>query len=58
MVSYKDLLIKQIHELEIKISEAKNNKIELEKKLQKLLVAEFEEDTPESKAKEQQLLKG
>lgn len=55
-MSYRDLLIRQIRELETKIAEAQGDKAVLEKELQKLKVAEFEEDMRESN--DQHLLKG
>lgn len=55
-MSYRELLLKQIRELEIKIAEAQGDKMQLEKELQKLKVAEFEEDMRESS--DQHLLKG
>ena len=56
IMSYRELLLKQIRELEIKIAEAQGDKMQLEKELQKLKVAEFEEDMRESS--DQHLLKG
>jgi hypothetical protein len=55
-MSYRELLVKQIRELERKIAEAQGDKNQLEKELQKLQVAEFEEDMRESA--DQRLLKG
>ena len=43
-MSYKELLKKQIAELEQKIQSAKGEKSELEKQLNKLRLTEFEED--------------
>jgi len=55
-MSYKDLLVKRIRELERKIAEAQGDKAQLEQELSKLQIAEFEEDMRESS--DQQLLKG
>ena len=55
-MSYRKLLVKQIRELEEKIAEAQGDKVQLEKELQKLKVAEFEEDMRESD--DRHLLKG
>ena len=55
-MSYRELLLKQIRELERKISEAQGDKAVLEKELNRLQVAEFEEDLRETN--EQRLLKG
>lgn len=46
-MSYKDILKKQIQELEEKISDAKEEKFELQRKLNILKVLEFEEDIKE-----------
>lgn len=54
-MSYRDILLKQIRELEKKIEEAQGDKVQLEKELQRLKLAEFEEDIRETG---QQLLKG
>jgi len=43
-MSYRDILKKQIAELEQKIQSAKGEKSELEKQLNKLRLTEFEED--------------
>lgn len=56
-MSYKELLLKQIRELEIKIAEAQGDRADLIKELNRLQVAEFEEDMRESD-NNQQLLKG
>lgn len=53
---YKDLLQKQIKELEERIAKFNGDKSILENQLQKLRMAEFEEDIRESDTK--QLLKG
>lgn len=55
-MSYKEILKRQIQELEGKIAAAQGEKSELERQLNKLRVAEFEEDLKEQS--EQQLLKG
>lgn len=55
-MSYKQILKKQIQELEEKISDAKEEKAELQKQLNKLKVLEFEEDIKETD--NIQLLKG
>jgi len=55
-MSYRNLLLKQIAELEQKISNDTADKAELEKQLTKLKLAEFEEEMAESN--EQQFLKG
>jgi|TARA_R110000868_G_scaffold181319_1_gene422209 hypothetical protein len=55
-MSYRDILKKQIAELEQKIQSAKGEKSELEKQLNKLKVAEFEEDMATEST--QTLLKG
>jgi len=47
-MSYRDILKKQIQELEQKISNDIAEKDELEKQLHKLKLAEFEEDMRES----------
>lgn len=56
-MSYRELLLKQITELEQKIASDMADKAELEKQLQKLKLAEFEEDMREE-AEIQHLLKG
>ena len=56
IMSYRDILKKQIAELEQKIQSAKGEKTELEKQLNKLKVAEFEEDMATEST--QTLLKG
>ncbi len=56
IMSYRDILKKQIAELEQKIQLAKGEKTELEKQLNKLKVAEFEEDMATEST--QTLLKG
>ena len=55
-MSYREMLLKQIRELEIKIAEAQGDKAVLEKELNRLQIAEFEEEMRESS--EQRLLKG
>jgi hypothetical protein len=55
-MSYRELLIKKIQALEEKILEAQNDKLELEKELNRLKIAEFEEEMRESN--ENRLLKG
>lgn len=55
-MSYRDLLISQIAELEKKIQQAQGDKQMLETQLQRLKVAEFEES--EREVSEQTLLKG
>lgn len=55
-MSYKEILKKQIAELEEKIQSAKGEKSELEKQLNKLKLAEFEEDLATEST--QTLLKG
>lgn len=47
-MSYRDILKKQIQELEQKIANDTSEKEELEKQLQKLKLSEFEEDMRES----------
>ena len=54
--SYKRLLKQQIKELEIHIEQSTEKKEELQKELNKLRIAEFEEDMREESI--QQLLKG
>ena len=54
-MSYRNLLLKQIAELEQKIASNTADKAELEQQLQKLKLSEFEEDMRESN--EQVLLK-
>lgn len=56
IMSYKDILKKQIADLEQKIQSAQGEKSELEKQLNKLKVAEFEEDMATEST--QTLLKG
>lgn len=56
IMSYRDILKKQIAELEQKIQSAQGEKSELEKQLNKLKVAEFEEDMATEST--QTLLKG
>ena len=53
--SYRNLLLKQIAELEQRIANSTADKAELEQQLQKLKLSEFEEDMRESN--EQILLK-
>lgn len=54
-MSYKDILRKQIRELEEKIENFQGEKVELVKQLNQLRLAEFEESEREGN---QQLLKG
>ena len=54
--SYKEMLKKQIQELENNIEQSFEKKEELQAKLSKLRIAEFEEDMREDSS--QQLLKG
>lgn len=54
--SYKRLLKQQIKELEIHIEQSTEKKEDLQKELNKLRIAEFEEDMREEST--QQLLKG
>ena len=54
-MSYRNLLLKQIAELEQRIANSTADKAELEQQLQKLKLSEFEEDMRESN--EQVLLK-
>jgi Fe-S-cluster formation regulator IscX/YfhJ len=54
-MSYRNLLLKQIAELEQRIANSTADKAELEQQLQKLKLSEFEEDMRESN--EQILLK-
>lgn len=56
IMSYKDILQQQIKELEERISKYNGDKSILENELQKLRMAEFEEDIRISDTK--QLLKG
>ncbi len=56
IMSYRDILKKQIAELEQKIQSAQGEKSELENQLNKLKVAEFEEDMATEST--QTLLKG
>lgn len=55
-MTYKDILQKQIYELERKILSCHGEKAELEKQLSKLKLSEFEEDIHDME--NQQLLKG
>lgn len=55
-MSYRQLLLKQIEELEKKIAEAQGDKAELLNQLNRLQIAEYEEDIREST--DAQLLKG
>ena len=55
-MSYRDILKKQIAELEQKIQSSQGEKSELEKQLNKLKLAEFEEDMANEST--QTLLKG
>ena len=55
-MSYKEILLKQIVELEEKIASDSSEKEILQKELNRLKVAEFEEDIKESR--ERQLLQG
>ncbi len=58
-MSYKEILQKQISELEERIRSFQGDKRILEDQLQKLRLAEFEEDMrTESNSSNQQLLKG
>lgn len=43
-MSYRNILLKQIQDLEKKISEQTSDKEELQKQLQRLKLAEFEEE--------------
>jgi cell division protein FtsL len=54
--SYKRLLKQQIKELEIHIEQSTEKKEDLQRELNKLKIAEFEEDMREDSS--QQLLKG
>jgi hypothetical protein len=54
--SYKKLLKQQIKELEIHIEQSTEKKEDLQRELNKLKIAEFEEDMREESS--QQLLKG
>ena len=54
--SYKKLLRQQIKELEIHIEQSTEKKEDLQRELNKLKIAEFEEDMREESS--QQLLKG
>ena len=54
--SYKKLLKQQIKELEIHIEQSTEKKEDLKRELNKLKIAEFEEDMREESS--QQLLKG
>jgi hypothetical protein len=55
-MSYRKLLLKQIAELEQKIAEAQGDKAELLSQLNRLQIAEYEEDLRENQ--DTQLLKG
>lgn len=55
-MSYREILVNQIAELEQKIASDSSDKQILEKQLAKLKLAEFEEDIKESR--ERQLLQG
>lgn len=55
-MSYETLLQRQIKELEDKISQAKNDKDELQKQLNKLKLSQFGED--KNRSDTQTLLKG
>ena len=55
-MSYRELLIKQIRDLEEKIARDSADKEELQRQLNKLKISEFEEDMREST--DQRLLKG
>lgn len=55
-MSYRQLLLKQIAELEQKIAEAQGDKKELESQLNRLRIAEYEEDCRDNP--DAQLLKG
>lgn len=55
-MSYRDLLLRQIDELEQKIQQAQGDKETLQAALNRLKVAEFEES--EREVSEQTLLKG
>jgi DNA-binding transcriptional MerR regulator len=55
-MSYKEILQKQIKELEQKIAEAEGDRAELQRQLSKLRLAEFEEDLAETENRT--LLKG
>lgn len=55
-MSYRDLLLSQIAELEKKIQQAQGDKEILQTQLQRLMFAEFEES--EREVSEQTLLKG
>jgi hypothetical protein len=55
-MSYKDELRKKIQELEKRITNDEHEKLQLEVELNRLKLAEFEEDIKESR--EQRLLKG
>jgi predicted RNase H-like nuclease (RuvC/YqgF family) len=56
-MSYRDILLKQIQDLEKKISEQTSDKEELQKQLQRLKLAEFEEEMS-SDGQRPTLLKG
>ena len=56
-MSYRELLQKQIREIEQKIISSQGEKLELEQKLQQLRLAEFEEELRED-GSSPQLLKG
>lgn len=55
-MSYKEILHRQIKELEEKIAQAQGDKAELQNQLNRLKISEFEEDLREENG--QQLLKG
>lgn len=55
-MQYREILQKQIRELELKIANDSSEKEELQKQLMKLKLAEFEEDIKEEDNR--QLLKG
>jgi hypothetical protein len=57
-MSYKEILQKQIKELEDRITQFQGDKTILEDQLQRLRLAEFEEDMRENASSEKQLLKG
>lgn len=54
-MTYKQILQKQIRELEEKIASSQGEKAELQKQLQRLQLSEFEED---ERTDNKQLLKG
>jgi TolA-binding protein len=57
-MSYKDTLKRQIQQLESRIAQAQGDKEVLQAELQKLQLAEFEEDMREDTTPPQTLLKG